>query len=110
MTIIEFLRARIAEDLSAARLLGDGRHLTPFERRLLHQPETNRRIVDQLGWIYDEPHSYLERPDAWECAFSTLQELAALYAEHPAFRGEWRTSAVSRPSSSVESRSPDPFW
>ncbi|HJQ07253.1 MAG TPA: DUF6221 family protein [Nocardioides sp.] len=96
MTITEFLLARIAEDQHLASLV-TGHRLTPFERRLLSLPETHRRIVEHLAWIYDEPHSYVERTDAWECAFGTLQELAVSYAEHPDFREEWRRSVLPTP-------------
>ena len=87
--LTEFLLARIAEDEYAFRWLStDGppgvfiQNVKVDGRRLLAECEAKRRIVE------DEPLRLAgDRHSQWE---RTLRTLAAIYADHPDYRDEWK--------------------
>jgi hypothetical protein len=107
--LTEFLIARIQDDEFAAYehysndpdgadvagapcIHRDGSHPCPIRRRGLAECEAKRRIVglhgvDQDGYcaccVYDSGGL-----DVWPCL--TLRALAAIYADHPDYCGEWK--------------------
>lgn len=96
MSIVEFLRARIAEDQREAdsildTLVDDRFDYEAFERgqRLDREAEAKRAILEQA-----DAHSDAEFPDfagGYRSAMEdVLQILAAVYADHPDHRREWR--------------------
>lgn len=108
LTLSEFLLARIEEDEAKLRMLGDEpgrawRHVTsewlpPLDgdaaavagrfdpSRLLAECEAKRRIVEAAQEVYSEPNP----PTTLVLADDALRALAAVYTDHPDFRGEWR--------------------
>jgi hypothetical protein len=91
LTITEFLLARIADDEEAAGAdpgceclgvqFGIG-HGPVCPERVLAECEAKRRIVKRLN--------NRMRPDVAFEAWYALRVLAAIYADHPDWRGEWR--------------------
>lgn len=96
VTLTEFLLARIAEDEAVARaglvletgagyepVAGSEGPISPWQRRLLAECEAKRRIVERCSAVgAGYPSHYL--------AQGMLAELAAVYADHPDWREEWR--------------------
>ena len=101
MTLIEFLLARIAEDEAAAGRggwhNGGGVFANDNYGCLLVQPdrvlaecEAKRSIIEMHDAMPAE-NVYCMTCDEnhdWPCA--TLKTVAAVYADHPDFREEWR--------------------
>ncbi len=90
MTLVEFLRARLAEDDAAARAFGIGvwsvagpqaEHIARWDpARVLAECEAKRRIIEQV------------RDVKWGgfAVRDTILELLALpYADHPDYRAWW---------------------
>ena len=94
MTITEFLLARIAEDERHARKLAetDRRPVLALAitanhpQRVLAECEAKRRIVERAGFLIDEPDGL------GNLCEGILTDLAAIYADHPDYREEWRVS------------------
>lgn len=100
MTITEFILARVAEDEKEARAMDEDLRKYPpstyelaqvpmldmgVPERVLAECEAKRTIVEQFdGWdglVYD----------GWTQAASlVLGEFAAIWADHPDYREEWR--------------------
>lgn len=113
MTLTEFLLARIAEDEAMARndLWGDGAapgtaglywwhdelggdHIAVEPRRVLAECEAKRRIVGSWVAQWSIPEDdFPSRPlggQGGEVYYDVLCHLAAVYADHPDYRDEWR--------------------
>ena len=120
MTIVDFLLARIAEDEAAVErsrrhnaeevyandnygclLVDPMRVLAECQAKraivALHKPTTledlwgaaRADIAKRLVCEYDSsPDSHLGDTTEWPC--TTLRHLAAVYADHPDYRQEWR--------------------
>ena len=97
-TLTEFLLARIADTEAEARRVAQVGSCEPAYRpaEVLAECEAKRRIVD-LHVISGRGHGscatctdsdYLGLVDEGPC--DTLRALALPYADHPAFREEWR--------------------
>jgi hypothetical protein len=109
MTLTEFLLARIAEDMAAVVMMPP--HPTFVDRvidrkHLLAECEAKRRIIEEHAPVISYPalvcpHGEVMRPEgplvcdmcgqtggSYSCA--TLAYLAAVYADHPDYREEWR--------------------
>lgn len=116
MTITEFILARVAEDEERAQFVArqiEGNNWTPHEpwrlswhdeydllciepSRALVECEAKRRIVE----LHDGSHecsTYDHTGDIDNCTWclntedcSTMRLLAAIWADHPDFREEWR--------------------
>lgn len=99
MTIVEFLLARIAEDETEARECSDpyaqGNWRT-YENdvgtiamtkdRALAECAAKRAIVER-----NEPYDDIQvRRQTRTLAGDTLRDLAAVYADHPDYREEWK--------------------
>ena len=104
MTLTEFLLARIAEDAAEANKAGSFTpwdrpyerdnygHLTVQPARVLAECEAKRRIVE-LASQYVQPsdaHDPGFNGGANHVGYNALRTLAAVYADHPDFREEWR--------------------
>ena len=63
---------------------------TAVPARVLAECETKRRIVELHDPVDDKPDGWCNRcdGDGWPCG--TMAALALPYADHPAFRAEWR--------------------
>jgi len=108
--IVEFLRARLAEDEAVARealavewadedwpaeVYDDGvrnRAVAYSPRRALREAEARWAIVDEHG---GRPPYHVDPCDAHDATFATipcdtLRFLAAVYSDHPDYRDEWR--------------------
>lgn len=86
LTLTEFLLARIAEDEADAEAnRPTGRLLGPRERyaRRVAECEAKRRIVELLAPVVTARFTEVRPRD-------TLRHLAAVYADHPDYRDEWR--------------------
>ena len=114
MTLVEFLRARIAEDEAAVephRDYMDGVELGAIESgegfancsisapRVLAECEAKRRIIEQCsnrladegGKGYDwEPTDWAWHGAMQDEALETLKILALPYVDHPDYRQEWK--------------------
>lgn len=84
-TLTQFLRARIAEDEATARVANDWNFTA--EARVLAECEAKRRIVESAEFVRDTPSIH---DDARTFMSNVLRRLAAVYAEHPDYREEWR--------------------
>ncbi|WP_425956966.1 DUF6221 family protein [Xylanimonas sp. McL0601] len=91
MTIVEFLRARIAEDEEAARGVlprdGGDAGLGWGPERVLIECEAKRRIVEHVigsGWS-----GYLDDPDFKGDGWAVLVNLAAPFTSHPDYDEQW---------------------
>lgn len=108
MMLTEFLLARIAEDEAVARRAADDHYgvdgglrfgevgydtlpvLTVDPGRVLAECEARRRIVEEVAyWVSQKPED-IEVPALVEVVCRPLAHLAAVYADHPDYRGEWR--------------------
>jgi hypothetical protein len=88
MTLTEFLLARIAEDQAWARAREreDFRHHRMSVRRLRHPEDPVRVMADCVA-----KRRIVERCDSDHgLGRVVLAELAAVYANHPDYRDEWR--------------------
>ena len=99
VTLTDFILARIAEDEAWARIEGaaylrahdpsalvDEPKTPALFPRVLAECEAKRRIVEEA--LSAPPTSQFDgvrESGAW-----TLRALAAIYADHPDYRGEWR--------------------
>lgn len=101
MTITEFLLARIAEDEADANRGRSHPDPTTFARdnygylwvqpaRVLAECEAKRRILDDWEALTEE-NDGSERDRAMIDNLNDVMEyLAAVYADHPDYRDEWR--------------------
>ncbi|MFF7096385.1 DUF6221 family protein [Streptomyces rubradiris] len=108
--LVQFLRARLDEDEQIARdanaspemVTGIPRsyasapvalHIVRHDpARVLRDIEARRGIVDDLAQVIREGEEY-KGPDYYEgvdACERTLKRLALSYADHPAYREEWR--------------------
>lgn len=63
------------------------RHIARHDpARVLAEVEAKRQIVEHHG----EPHECPEYDVAWDSPCPTLRHLAAVYADHPDYREEWK--------------------
>jgi hypothetical protein len=87
MTLIEFLLARITDDEALAANASSyywGRRT--LSERVLAECEAKRRIIEAAPWANNGGHSAMkDLPGRW-----ILRLLAAVYADHPDYRDEWR--------------------
>jgi hypothetical protein len=116
MTITEFLEARIAEDEETARdaneqrlwswsqhdrmIINDSGHMQRFTpTRVLAECQAKRAILDEWARL-DVDARELADPEAMTDETHTglvwayldiFKHLAAVYADHPDYRDEWRT-------------------
>ena len=108
-TLTEFLLARIAADEAAADDV-DWDDYNPLHQpaRVLAECEAKRRIVERERWKPPHGMDCDGHPGAWMphgdygagyCMWgaehdgeqsATLRDLAAVYADHPDYRNEWR--------------------
>jgi hypothetical protein len=102
----EFLLARYAEDedgkarnlrdlADTMRSLGNSETADFLAReaaRVLAECEAKRRIVERLSEVIgDRPPVSILDEDGWVLlAWETLYDLAAVYADHPDYREEWK--------------------
>lgn len=105
MTLTEFLLARIAEDEAVAiaavqgftegdfwrdgntTTLASARHVASHgPARVLAECEAKRRIVAGLSGVLAQSRNEQQIQNAQ----TTLGHLAAVYADHPDYRDEWR--------------------
>lgn len=106
MTIAEFLLARIAEDETAGQNTagdrmpagawdgfytwvgrGGARGIGVISQRVLAECEAKRRIIAE----HDGAHHcvrHIDPDDNVDC--DTIRSLAAVYADHPDYREEWK--------------------
>lgn len=93
MTLTDFLLARVAEDEAMWRAMPFGPSFGHAElwQRMLTKCEAERRIVEAAalvesfaGHASDYTHGSL---GAYRLA---LREMAAVYADHPDYRDDWR--------------------
>lgn len=102
MTLVEFLRARVAEDERVALacgvqlsdgklyLVGDGDTITIDARRVLREVEAKRRLIADFE-MYDASARYPDPEGGIAIGLGTAVELAALaYADHPDYDEAWR--------------------
>lgn len=89
--LIEFLLARIAEDESEiVGVIPPGQVLYDYEvkwqpPRIAHECEAKRRIIERHG---DGGDCFDCTPTRYPCP--TLRLVAAIYADHPDYREEWK--------------------
>jgi hypothetical protein len=86
VTLAEFLLARYDEDEHAAvHIIGGMRRAgkDQAKRRLLELVELRSivKALDDDPWCHDGGYAYIE---------FVLRRLAAVYADHPDYREEWR--------------------
>jgi hypothetical protein len=105
--LVEFLLARIADDETFAEMVagvpkisaGESRrvqegnatfiplNLASSPSRVLAECEAKRRIVAGLTGVLGQSRQREQRQNAE----TTLRHLAAVYADHPDYRQEWRS-------------------
>jgi hypothetical protein len=108
VTLTDFLLARIAEDEDAARAADapyflydlDGKGADQFAHIARHDPprvlaecEAKRRIVEACGDIWEpNDHRWMSDTDAdYHAGLEVAARfLAAIYADHPDYRQEWK--------------------
>jgi hypothetical protein len=94
MTLTGFLLARIAEDMAAAVMMPP--HPTFVDRvidrkHLLAECEAKRRIVEAAdGTGHTGPWNGCGDDCEWRAIEWAVAQLAAVYADHPDYRDEWR--------------------
>jgi hypothetical protein len=107
MPMSDFLLARIAEDEWVAGTASEvisgpaqlGRHLWTWgdgrlevtRARVLAECQAKREIVAELSPCVDyDRDKFIVQPSVERLARATLQHLAAVYADHPDYREEWK--------------------
>ena len=90
--LTEFLLARIDEDHENAdryvSLFPEG-DMAPLFRRVLRECEAKRRIVEELEAVSDDRERLADYDSVYGLRFAA-QALAAVYADHPDYRDDWR--------------------
>ena len=90
LTLVEFLTARLDEDESYARH-DETPHSGPGSTaRVLREVEAKRRIVDVAAECADGMWHTGYTCGAENGYADILDHLAAVYADHPDYREEWR--------------------
>ncbi|GAA1138517.1 DUF6221 family protein [Nocardioides aquiterrae] len=90
MTLTDFLLARIAEDVAGAEAADAVPAPWGFwdDGRVLAECEAKRRIVGLHGRV--DPCDAHDGATLETVECDTLRALAAVYADHPDYREEWR--------------------
>ncbi|MFD0404374.1 DUF6221 family protein [Kitasatospora sp. NPDC127116] len=105
--MMEFLRARLHEDKTAAQALNSGKnqHVKRLQDRVLADIEAKRRLMD---WVDEYPRMVKDAKGRvlWQRLAGELYaglsqdrrspviyELVAAYADHPEFHPEWKPIA-----------------
>jgi hypothetical protein len=90
MTLTEFLLARIAEEEADVAHI-DGVNWTGD--RVLAECAAKRRVIARAQRVFDGLYPY-HADEAYESradhARDDLRDLAAIYADHPDYREEWK--------------------
>lgn len=96
LTLTDFLLARIAEDEADARYLAvglppatGGPYSIDHPARVLAECDAKRRIVESCRADYE--YAQGRNDDTTEVAEEVLWHLALVYADHPAYRDEWKS-------------------
>lgn len=96
--LLAFLKARLDEDEQYCRELVDflgadtGSNLPTHPWRVLVDIQAKRGVLASMGPELDAGSGLIE-PDGlrrWAVAFAALRYLALSYADHPAYREEWK--------------------
>lgn len=92
MSLTEFLTARIKEDEQMANLRDRAKYGPPI--RALRETEAKRRIVEASRSYHEgDQNPGPDDPDGGWALSIALRALAAVYADHPDYRDEWRQTA-----------------
>lgn len=90
-TLAEFLLARIAEDEQIARLIERSSLGADGPTRTMRDVEAKRKIVEEHGANQHRVDPCdAHDPSGRTIPCDTLRFLAAVYADHPDYRDEWK--------------------